>query len=339
MQRVYERLQSSLFSRFYIFSAVFTFFQMQDLPIPNELLEFVEEDGAYTPFSEPIAYIFSNMIKEYMRAIEILNVNENNDPDRIPKGYTKSLSKYNKIATAIENEMRKQGYLNPKPLVQGSFLLSFCHPDEKQLRAGRAKKILTPTYIYLNKLLEQKNKRAGRDWIDKWKENERKITIEDWNALTNFLAFQWCSFLKISNAKDLIKRVKCIVKSNSAFYRFGFKLFRTHGKLFGDGSIQSADNNLVIHFGKDHSSEELFVTIYKNGIRTSVDKYLNQKQPNNGTPIELYIDEENFLYFKLNGNEVYKTLINKEIRQEIYMLAWADAHEYQVQVENIEISY
>ena len=99
------------------------------------------------------------------------------------------------------------------------------------------------------------------------------------------------------------------------------------------------DNNFVIHYGKNFLSNELFITTYRNGILQRPDKYTDAKPSNNRVIIELFIDDENILYLFLNGNEVFKFFINKEIREQVYMLAWADCNEFQLRAENIEIEF
>lgn len=170
-----------------------------------------------------------------------------------------------------------------------------------------------------------------------FKKSEKKFTIGNWNFSTNYSTPQWADFLMIPLEDGLIKRVKCNIKTTSEYYRFGFKLFRSKSKLFGDGSIQSMNNNFVIHVGKNSNSDELFITSYHNGIRQRKDKYTGIKPLNNKFEVLLYIDNEDFLYLFLNNKEVFKNVINKEIREQIYMLAWGDGNEYKICIENIEI--
>lgn len=167
----------------------------------------------------------------------------------------------------------------------------------------------------------------------------KTTTLKNWKASANFSTPQWANYVKIPIESGFIKRVKCKIITTSEYYRFGFKLSRENGKLFGDGSIQSMDNNFVIHYGKNFLSDELFITTYHNGILQRPDKYTKAKPSNNRVVIELLIDNENLLYLFLNKNEVFKFIINKEIRGQIYMLAWADGNEFQMSVENIEIEY
>jgi hypothetical protein len=183
------------------------------------------------------------------------------------------------------------------------------------------------------------------DLTNKIKENAdfqklvKTTALNNWSASANFSTPQWANFIKIPIERGLVKRIRCQVITTSEYYRFGFKLFRINGKLFGDGSIQSMDNNFVIHYGKNFLSNELFITTYRNGILQRPDKYTDAKPSNNRVISELFIDDENILYLFLNGNEVFKFFINKEIREQVYMLAWADGNEFQLRAENIEIEF
>ena len=201
------------------------------------------------------------------------------------------------------------------------------------------------TISTIEKYIEEIEKVREEDLTSKIKENAdfkklvKTTTLNNWSASANFSTPQWVNYIKIPIERGLIKRIRCQVITTSEYYRFGFKLFRINGKLFGDGSIQSMDNNFVIHYGKNFLSNELFITTYRNGILQRPDKYTDAKPSNNRVIIELFIDDENILYLLLNGNEVFKFFINKEIREQIYMLAWADGNEFQLRAENIEIEF
>lgn len=201
------------------------------------------------------------------------------------------------------------------------------------------------TISTIEKYIEEIEKVREEDLTSKIKENTdfqkliKTTTLKNWSASANFSTPQWANYVKIPIERGLIKKIRCQVITTSEYYRFGFKLFRINGKLFGDGSIQSMDNNFVIHYGKNFLSNELFITTYRNGILQRPDKYTDAKPLNNRVIIELFIDDENILYLLLNGNEVFKFFINKEIREQIYMLAWADGNEFQLRAENIEIEF
>ena len=48
----------------------------------------------------------------------------------------------------------------------------------------------------------------------------------------------------------------CRITTNSAYFRFGFKLLTEDGRLFGDGLINSFDENLIIHVGRNYFDRE-----------------------------------------------------------------------------------
>jgi hypothetical protein len=161
--------------------------------------------------------------------------------------------------------------------------------------------------------------------------------ISDWNAAANNTTPQWADYIQVPLKNGLLKRVNCIVSTKSKYYRIGFKLLRVEGKLFGDGSIQSQDNNFVIHVAKNFTDKDLFITTYRNGILERPDKYPGIFPKNNSYQCDLYIDSENFLRFSINNQEVYKNLINKEIRYRAYMLAWGDGNKFEIKVKSIKI--
>lgn len=207
-------------------------------------------------------------------------------------------------------------------------LVDFFHEDLK--RTYQRVKIKALEYYVQQVFKEQSdnidliNNNEGQ--VDKlisgFKDNEPQP--KSWIATTNFKTPQWANYLKIPLNNELFKSFKCLLVSKSAYYRFGFKLLRTHGKLFGDGSIQSMDNNFVIHLGKNFQSEEIFITTYNNGIRFRPNLNTHLDNSHNGISIDLLIDTECFLVLILNGTEVFRKLINREILEQIYMLAWGD---------------
>ena len=162
-------------------------------------------------------------------------------------------------------------------------------------------------------------------------------TIADWIAAPHTSTPQWADYIALPLKNGIIKRLICDVFTKSNYYRFGFKFIRSDGRLFGDGSIQSQDNNFVIHIGKNFTDKELFITVYRNGILSDRDKYTDIIPKNNFYKCELYIDAENFIHFFINGAAVYKNFINKEICSRVYMLAWGDGNKFEVKVKNIKI--
>jgi len=165
----------------------------------------------------------------------------------------------------------------------------------------------------------------------------KKISLENWVASTNHSTPQWASYLKVPTNNALLKKLTCSVQTSSVYYRFGFKFLRNNGKVFGDGSIQSLDNNYVLHLGKNFTSNELFLTTYNNGIRQRPDRFLNILPKENQYFVEVLFDDEGFLYFIVNNQHIHKILINKEIRKNVYMMAWGDGNEFELLIDSIQV--
>lgn len=235
-------------------------------------------------------------------------------------------------------DLRADIYDVAKKYLSEGTLLKFFRDDDNRVYQRITISIIEKYIEEIEKVREEYLKSKIKENAD-FKKLVKTTTLNNWSASANFSTPQWVNYIKIPIERGLIKRIRCQVITTSEYYRFGFKLFRINGKLFGDGSIQSMDNNFVIHYGKNFLSNELFITTYRNGILQRPDKYTDAKPSNNRVIIELFIDDENILYLLLDGNEVFKFFINKEIREQIYMLAWADGNEFQLRAENIEIEF
>ena len=182
------------------------------------------------------------------------------------------------------------------------------------------------------------------EWLDKHQKSKKEQLTEvfngvlsDWNATTNNSTPQWADYVAIPLNNGMLKRIEFEVFTKSKYYRIGFKFLRLDGKLFGDGTIQSLDNNFVIHVGKNFTDKDLFITTYRNGILERPDKYTNIIPKKNAYKCELFLDTESFLHFIINKEEVYQGLVNKEIHSRVYMLAWGDGNKVEMKISNIKI--
>jgi hypothetical protein len=191
--------------------------------------------------------------------------------------------------------------------------------------------------IYFAKFIESEKNLLDEKTLNSKPNEIELVTIDKWFTDGNKKTPQWADFLDLSIDGKLIKQINCLVKTDSPYFRFGFKLFRNEGRLFGDGSIQSLDNNYVLHYAKNFLDEEIFFTTYRNGILENRDTYLDILASNNWFAIEIKIDKEDFLHFSINSIEIVKVLINKDIRQKVYMLAWADGNDFKIEVKDIVI--
>lgn len=197
----------------------------------------------------------------------------------------------------------------------------------------------------------RKNKKTERDSKQILKRHPNDtIKYGNWNPVRNKQFPKGADYRIILESsgkhdKRLIKRITCKVLSTARIFRFGFKLSKENGPVFGEHDIQSKDNNLVIHIGKDTSSKRLFLATYHKGERISYhvgelkhekDRPINTHISHKGYLIDLDISGEPTLVFlKVNGEEVYRFPIKKEIRKQAVMYAWANYEEIDLKVENI----
>lgn len=163
------------------------------------------------------------------------------------------------------------------------------------------------------------------------------VRLEDWHALTLRLYPQWASFrdIPLENYGYTSFSLDGKLYSDSGYFRFGFKLLTPSGRPFGDASIQSQDNNLLLHIGKNFESPELFVTSYYNGVREALDaRILDYGKPRD-INVGFSVDRSNILTLSIAGKEAYKRHINPAISKRLMVLAWGDEHEYDVWYRDI----
>lgn len=195
---------------------------------------------------------------------------------------------------------------------------------------------------HLIKSVKEFIKNTGTDSESKLvpkKSLKKIIPINDWTGMPIISAPQWASYNEIllSQYNFLEYSIKGKFKSESEYFRFGFKLLTIEGKLYGDGNVQSNDNNLVIHIGKNTEDQNLFLTTYENGIRQKLNKnlfvYSNAKE----LELEIKVNANNELKFCIDGNLCFEYYINSAIKKRLLFLAWGDDHEYRVDFENISL--
>lgn len=175
------------------------------------------------------------------------------------------------------------------------------------------------------------------------KENKkRKATTGSMRSVslkTKFTTPQWADFRELPLNDERLQNAYCQISTASPYFRFGFKLLARDGKLFGDGSIQSQDTNLVFHIGRNNHSQEVFLTTYKNGVREAFDKVIFKTESNfMVATLSVSIDNLNQLLFKVKGACCYECIIPREICYRAVMLAWGDQSDYVVDVSNISFT-
>ncbi|MGH7991878.1 MAG: TIR domain-containing protein [Limisphaerales bacterium] len=157
---------------------------------------------------------------------------------------------------------------------------------------------------------------------------------------------QWADHLELNLGCGRLEVVTCKIATQSPYFRFGFKLFSENGRLFGDGSIQSQDTNLLAHIGRNDwnrpsspdSEKDIFFTWYNNGISTEEDKRLFTSDTRFTALLELRIDSGNIMEFRINGLCCLRRVIPPEICRRVVVLAWGDRNPYAVEVREITVT-
>jgi hypothetical protein len=154
---------------------------------------------------------------------------------------------------------------------------------------------------------------------------------------------QWADPWELDLGNGWLESVACTIETDADYFRFGFKLLGERGRLFGDGSIQSQDTNLLIHIGRNNwdranppiSVHDIFLTWFKNGVKRGKDVRLFEADPHVVASISLVIDTSHVARFLLNGECCLQTVIPPEIRRRVVMLVWGDSEECTVRVRDI----
>jgi hypothetical protein len=165
----------------------------------------------------------------------------------------------------------------------------------------------------------------------------RPPSQKDWLALTNKETPQWASYQEILKNYEL-RKISCRFKTASPYFRFGYKLTTSNGKLFGDTIIKTRDKNIIIHVGKNLNSKDLFLTIQDSGVRGLPDEPLFEFQENEWIYLDLEISSDNVLSFYVQHELRYNSEIAEEIKRRLFMIAWGDNHDYKILVNDIKVS-
>lgn len=165
------------------------------------------------------------------------------------------------------------------------------------------------------------------------------VSLDDWNATTMKTSPQWANYREIPLEKYSYSSfsIKGRFQSNSPYFRFGFKLLTVRGRLFGDGSIQSQDNNLVVHIGKNKGKNQLFVATYYNGLGQVPDREILDYSDSRQIPVEISVGRDSMFRLIVDDREVYQTYISPAIKERLVIIAWGDRDEYEVHFREISL--
>jgi hypothetical protein len=140
---------------------------------------------------------------------------------------------------------------------------------------------------------------------------------------------------------------KCKVSTDSAYFRFGFKLLAEDAPVFGDGSLQSNDANLIVHIGRNDwtrhklgiDERDVFVTSYLNGRRIEEqDRRLFRSKPRVIASVELMVDRSYMVQLFVNGEPCFKHVVPPSICRRVAVAAWGDQAEFRVDVSELAVT-
>lgn len=135
----------------------------------------------------------------------------------------------------------------------------------------------------------------------------------------------------------------CRIRADSPYFRFGFKLLTEEGRVFGDGVINSFDENLLVHVGRNNwdrvglgiAAGDLFLTAYMSGSAIEDDRFLFNSQSALAVQIEITIDRSHFAILAVNGHECFRRNIPSGVCGRIALYAWGDREEFLVDVTDL----
>ena len=162
-----------------------------------------------------------------------------------------------------------------------------------------------------------------------------KQSLPDWTPETQRIYPQWASYREVNLENSKNFDLTGNFSSESPYYRFGFKLMRNRGKIFGDGGIQSQDNNLVVHVGRNSRGEDFaFLTTYYNGVREELNRSL--RTPCAAFSFHLSVQAE-LVRVSVDEEIVYEKYIPPELVSRLVLLAWGDENQYTARFQNIKL--
>jgi hypothetical protein len=156
---------------------------------------------------------------------------------------------------------------------------------------------------------------------------------------------QWADYRVYSVDLTRPWALRCRIHTDSPYFRFGFKLLTEDGRIFGDGLINSFDENLVVHIGRSDfkrdrlkiDAGDLFHTAYMNGIGIEDDRLLFKSPATLSVQIELIVDRDYNAMFLVNGEECYRRNVPPTVCRRIAMYAWGDREEFRVDVTDLTL--
>ena len=164
---------------------------------------------------------------------------------------------------------------------------------------------------------------------------------------TNEEMLSGTDFRELNLRGGRLEVVRCKIETESPYFRFGFKLLKENGRLFGDDSITTSDENRIVHIGRNNwdrrnigvLAKDIFITRRLNGVRL---KRNDEKMFSAGrrlsASVELRIDSNYIMTFSVNDIPYMNRPISPEICRRIVVAAWGDGEDYEVKVSDFSVN-
>lgn len=129
-----------------------------------------------------------------------------------------------------------------------------------------------------------------------------------------------------------------IFSSPSEYFRFGFKaLLSTVDVPFADTTVKAPSREFLIHIGKNKSSDSLFVTRYRNGVRMESDRSLFDYRPTQRLAIRVECRRDSKLELFVNDELVDGHFLGERLRRRLLIVAWGDQDPFETHFSDMSL--
>lgn len=156
---------------------------------------------------------------------------------------------------------------------------------------------------------------------------------------------QWADYRDYHVTAPRPWALSCSIETESPYFRFGFKLLGEDGRVFGDGSIQSLDPNMVVHIGRNNwdrpargiTAQDVFLTHYMCGVVGGHDQLLFRSPQRLAASVELTVDKSFCARLAVNAEVVFHEIVPPTVCRRVVVYAWGDREEFRVDVANLQL--
>jgi hypothetical protein len=177
---------------------------------------------------------------------------------------------------------------------------------------------------------------------------EKAITTipQTFTLTTNKEMPQWADHKVVPFKGQRLKGLSCRIQTQSPYFRFGFKLLPEYSRVFGDGTIQTQEVNIVFHIGRNDwdrpnigiARTDVFFTWYANGISSDEDKRLFRSNSRVNAALEVKIYDDFVADFIVNGIRCLHRPVSPTICHKLAVIAWGDRTAFSVDISNFFIT-